>query len=60
MEGEGVLRVYDILGQLVESKTLTGVSGQVTIGEGLKNGAYLVRIEGRDGASRAVRLVKIN
>lgn len=54
------LRVYDLLGNLLETQILAGNSGQVLVGKDYKNGIYFVRLEQQNASVKTVKIMKIN
>jgi choice-of-anchor B domain-containing protein len=52
------LKVYNMLGQVLEQKRLKNTEGVVSIGDNLAAGIYFVRIETNDKVSPMIRVVK--
>ena len=59
-EHNSLLQVYNVLGQLVETRLLSDNAGQVSIGAGLGKGVYFVRLEQGGTSIKTIKLLKVN
>ena len=57
-EGSANLRVFNLLGQQVESRDLDFAKGQVELGSDLAKGVYFVQLQSQDKLSASLKLVK--
>ncbi|MFN0036809.1 MAG: choice-of-anchor B family protein [Saprospiraceae bacterium] len=60
VESQSVLKVFDLVGHLVQTLELVSNSGQAVVGTGLPSGVYFVRIEQNGQASKPLKVVKVN
>ncbi len=58
LQRKGSLSVFNLLGKEVERYTLEQASGQVTIGEHLSAGVYLVQLQLGNQQSRGIKIIK--
>lgn len=56
--GNAYMEIVDVTGRLVSTVQLNSATGIVTVGEGLANGIYVVRIMGNEGIISQDRIIK--
>lgn len=50
--------VYNLLGQQIQSIALDGSTNRITLGKALNKGVYLLKVQGDDFESKAIRVIK--